>query len=58
MAANSRRPLDRAIVAKLSDTRERLHELVTRAADAAAREHASPADLNAPAPAAEEPRHG
>jgi hypothetical protein len=32
MAANIRRPLDRATVAKLSDARERLHGLVTRAA--------------------------
>jgi hypothetical protein len=58
MAANSRRPLDRAIVAKLSDARERLHALVTRAAAAAAHEHAWPQDLNAPSPSAEEPRRG
>ena len=46
-----RRTFDRALVAKLSDARERLHDLLDRAADERAREAVPtgvwPRDINA-----------
>jgi hypothetical protein len=49
MATNTRRLLDRATVAKLSDARERLHGLVARAeADRSRDDFTWARDLNAP----------
>jgi hypothetical protein len=51
MATHTRRLIDRATVAKLSDARERLHGLVARAAatpTTPAHEFAWARDLNAP----------
>lgn len=60
MATNTRRILDRATVAKLSDARERLHGLVARAeVDRASDDFTWARDLNTPdAAAAEESSRG
>jgi hypothetical protein len=61
MAANTRRPLDRATVSKLSDARERLHALAARAeGHARAARDSIPwtHDLNAPEPSSTEMPHG